>query len=143
MNLSRKGKDLVYVCPGPEKIFDGAQIYSRCVTLEASIPRTGEVDNQFIEIAWEFEANRESYNRLQAYKLVYFGKDLKIKIEDCGDLVIETRNCPYIRAKILLDPNLAVRDVIAKVLYVLRGEEIESIIMESIWDLRDKIGKGE
>ncbi len=143
MNLSRKGKDLVYVCPGAEKIFDGAQRYSRYVTLGASIPRIGEIDNPFIEIAWEFEANQESYNRLRAYKLVYFGKDLKVKIENCGDLIIEARDYPYIRAKILLDPHWAVKDVITKVLYVLRGEEIESIIMESIWDLQDKIGRGE
>lgn len=143
MNLCRKGKDLVYVCPGPEKIFDGAQRYSRCVKLETSIPRIGEVDNPFVEIAWEFETNQESYNRLRAYKIIYFGKDLKVKIENCGDLVIEARDCQYIRVRILLNPNLTVKDVITKVLYVLRAEEIEWIISESIWDLQDKIGKGE
>jgi len=137
--LKRKGSGFIYECPDFKKIFDGWQRYERKLIFIAS-PRHYEDDDPEVEVIWEFESNLESCERLRAYK-VMFGKDLEIKIEECGTLILKIEEPPYLKVVIYLDSHKSVKDVISRVLYILNREEVELIIWQAIDYLQDKIGE--
>ncbi len=130
-NLKREGKNLIYESPKLETIFDKTETRSRYVTLTASASE--------VEIDWGLTSNPVACGRLQAYKLIV-GEDLKVKLEDWGSLVLEVVvESSYIHAKIIINSNTPINEVIPKALYLLQRNVIEPITMQAICDLQNKV----
>jgi len=130
-NLKREGKNLIYESPELEIIFDKIETRSRYVTLTASASE--------VEIDWGFTSSPVACGRLQAYKLIV-GEDLKVKLEDWGSLVLEVVvESSYIHAKITINSNASINEVIPKALYLLQRNVIEPITMQAIFDLQNKV----
>lgn len=127
----------MYVYPEPKKIFENGRMYSREVTLRAYVPPMESEENPVVEISWSFESNMETYIKLQSYREV-LGKELKVKASS-GEMVVEMGNPPYISVRLYIDQYESAKDVLINALYMLRREEIEYIILEAFYDIRDKV----
>lgn len=136
--LIKEGNNFVYESPGFEEIFNKFQERSHDVTVKAYVSKADVVNEPTIEIKCGFLSNSGTYNRLRAYKLIA-GKDLEVKVRHCGSLALEALGSCYIKAKMTIDSNVPLNEVIPKVLYVLHSDEIESIIRQAISFLQDKI----
>lgn len=139
-NLSREGNELVYKCPDLKTIFDNITTCDQYVTIKASIPQVGATDDLTVEIQWIFTSNSISCGKLEAYKL-FFGKDLEVKIDCCGNLILEAFESSGIKARVIIDPDVSITTVIPKIIYLFSRSEIESIISESIRDIQNRMSE--
>lgn len=136
--LRRKDNDHSYSSPELKRTPASTENYSQQVRIKIFVPPFATEKEPVIEMIRSIETNTETRNRLLAYNTIT-GMDLKVEIEQCGTLIIELDQHPCVKARILLDSHIPVKAVVPTALYVLHRENIEWIVLESIYDLRNSI----